>query len=69
MLVHCKEAGSKPAVSVCCGSQPTWNSLSMASLGSSLMHGLLVMFLALQHKAHTANHANVHNFKLSLVQM
>ena len=25
----------------------TWNSLSMASLGSSLMRGLLVMFLAL----------------------
>lgn len=27
----------------------SWNSLSMASLGSSLMRGLLVMFLALKH--------------------
>lgn len=34
----------------CCGElqQLAWNSLSMASLGSSLIRGLLVMFLALQ---------------------
>jgi hypothetical protein len=32
--------------------QPTWNSRSIASLGSSLMRGLLVMFLALSAQQH-----------------
>jgi hypothetical protein len=54
LLVHMHQ--TRTHVAMARAFQLTWNSLSMASFGSSLMRGLLVMFLALQHSQEHTKH-------------